>query len=270
MISIVVACVVLPVTALLYGRLGLRRARDARSYRDAVARSAELVLDPYHPAVGRMWHEDETQAAAARLLLDGLATVNRRGNLSLTGAGADPAHLVGHPLPDALLAALRRRTAPASLGNVELRDAGFRAVRDGFRADCRALLPFWPADPPRERGCLGCTGVMLLIGEFAFAMVVVVERLPRGPVEWVAAVATGLALIAQIVWFDEDAKEPDPERRDPLAERLGREGRHPALVELDDRDPQAAARLRVSRMRTRRGRNHGRPRRRHAPTGAGV
>ncbi|MFD9335269.1 hypothetical protein ACFWBF_12810 [Streptomyces sp. NPDC060028] len=111
-----------------------------------------------------------------------------------------------------------------------------RTARQEFHAACRALLPSGSSAPESVRGCLGCTGV-LLCAEFSFSRAALLDRVPRGgPVRWAAAVATGLALVAQ--------------------------GPHPALVELAGRDPQGVTRLRISRMRTRRGRNRGRPRRR--------
>ncbi|MGW7175356.1 hypothetical protein [Streptomyces xanthophaeus] len=110
---VALASVVLPVTAVLYGVLAMRTFQERRWWPVAARRAAELVVDPYHAAGGLWLLWDDAQAAAARLLLDGLVTVNRRGNLTLTEAGTDPRVLVGHPVPDSLLAALRRRTAPA-------------------------------------------------------------------------------------------------------------------------------------------------------------
>ncbi|MFD9355093.1 hypothetical protein [Streptomyces sp. NPDC060031] len=107
--------------------------------------------------------------------------------------------------------------------------------------------------------------MLLLCAEFSFGTAALLDHVPRGgPVQWAAAVATGLALVAQIVWLDLDdrLREGGAARVDPLAERLAAQGPHPALVELAERDPQGVTRLRISRMRTRRGRNRGRPRRR--------
>ncbi|OAR22567.1 hypothetical protein A8W25_23400 [Streptomyces sp. ERV7] len=266
---VVLACVVLPVTAVLYGLIGLRRRTEHRWYRAAVAHCAAIELDPYHAVADRWWPEDDTQAAAAQLVLDGLVTVNRRGNLSLTAAGADPARDAGHPLPHALLAALRRRSAPATLGNVLLRDPQFHTVRTEFHADCAArLLPQRPA-PPSDLGCLGCTGVALLLGQFGFAATGLFDRMPHGTAQWAAAVATGAALLAQITGLC-GVRVPD-ELPDPFAEWLARPGSpHPALAELAVRDPEAEAWLRAGRFRTRRGRNRGRPRRRGAPAEAGA
>ncbi|MFD9486056.1 hypothetical protein ACFWBX_19115 [Streptomyces sp. NPDC059991] len=269
---VVLACAVLPVTAVLYAALGLRRRKERRWYRAAVAHCAAIELDPYHAVRDEWWPEDDIQAAAARLLLDGLVTVSHRGNRSLTAAGADPARDGGHPLPDALLAALlaalRRRTAPATLGNVVLRDAVFDDVRTEFHTACHDHLMSRRPAPPRELGCLGCTGLMLLLGQFAFATAGLFDQVPHGPLQWAGAFATGLALFAQFAGIG--ALRTPAELPDPFAERPARLGPHPALAELAARNPEAEAWLRAGRFRTRRGRNRGRPRRRGTPADAGT
>ncbi|MFF5447802.1 hypothetical protein [Streptomyces sp. NPDC012888] len=254
---VILACaVVLPVTALLYGMLGARRRRD----RAVAAYCAGLRVDPYHAAAGRWWAEDDVQAAAARLLLDGLVTVNHRGNLRLTTAGADPARTAGHPLPDALLAALRRRTAPAALGNLVLRDPELRAVRAEFHAECGAVLRAGLPRPRRDAPCcLAVLGMTLLAMELTLATVALLDRMPHGPLQWTAAVVTGLALVAQVRWLDLDVRQREAAAAhpDPVAERLRQEELHPALAGL----PAPTTRhLTASRLRTRRGRHHGRPR----------
>lgn len=106
------ASVAVPVTAALYGLTGLLRRRTAARQRRALDRWAAVLADPYQAVMGRWWPYDTTQAAAARLVLDGLVTVNHRGSLSPSPAASDPARVPGHPVPEALLAALLRRTAP--------------------------------------------------------------------------------------------------------------------------------------------------------------
>ncbi|MET9962981.1 hypothetical protein ABZ128_28605 [Streptomyces sp. NPDC006326] len=263
------AGVVLPVTALLYGWLGVRRRRPRRQrYRATVRRLPVPAGDPYRAAACESWWpEDDTQAAASQLLLEGLATVNHRGNLSLTPAGADPARTAGHPLPDALLAALRRRTAPATLGSIELRDTAFRTTREEFRSAWRTRVRATAARGGPGRPAT--TGVYLLLAEMVFTVFALAGLAPRGPVQgWVVA-ATGLALVAQIVWFPLYARSR--RRSGPTAiPHVTLPGpRHPALAELARRDPLSTDRLRVSRLRTRRGRNRGRPRRRTTTGAAG-
>ncbi|MEV0989763.1 hypothetical protein [Streptomyces sp. NPDC049949] len=75
------ASVAVPVTAALYGLNGMLRRRTAARHRRALDRWAAVLADPYQAAVGRWWPDDAVQAAA-RLVLDGLVTVNHRGNLS--------------------------------------------------------------------------------------------------------------------------------------------------------------------------------------------
>ncbi|MFI1100415.1 hypothetical protein [Streptomyces melanogenes] len=265
---VILACVVLPVTAVLYGVLGMRRLRERRWYREAVAHCAAIEIDPYYAVRDAWWSEDDIQAAAARLVLDGLVTVNHRGTMSLTEAGADPAGTAGHPLPDALLAALRRRTAPATLGSVMLRDTVFGDVRTRFHADCDARLRPQRPPSPRDLGCLGCTGWLLLLAQFGFAAAGLFGMAPHGLLQWAAAVVTGLALVAQIAGLGGYRTPAD--LPDPFAERLASMVPHPALAELAARNPEAEAWLGAGRRRTRRGRNRGRPRRRGTRTAAGA
>ncbi|WP_331738145.1 hypothetical protein [Streptomyces sp. NBC_01276] len=262
------ARVVLPVTALLYGMLGLRTRQGRRWWRVVTGRRPAPV-DPYHAAVGRWSLGDDVQAAAAGLLLDGLATVNHRGNLAVTAAGADPGADAGHPLPDALLAALRRRTAPVALGNVVSRDAEFATARAEFHAACRdrlrSRLPVRPGGTDR----LAAPAVWAVLAVIVVTAVALIRTDPHGPVEGTAATATWFALVAQIVVLVGYGRLRDANRReaDPGAGAAPNDV-HPALTELAARDPEAAAWLRVSRRRTRRGRNRGRPRGARRPAAA--
>ncbi|MFJ6938739.1 hypothetical protein [Streptomyces sp. NPDC101132] len=247
------------VAALLHARLALHRRRERRLTEWWAARA----VDPYHAVHGRWWPQDDVQAAAARLVLDGLVSVTRRGNIAPTPAGADPDRGAGHPLPDALLAALRRRTAPAPLGNVLANDPDFGPARDAFLAACRARLP--DPEPEHRSCCLVVLGAAAVVLQMVLGIVVLFDRVPRGAVEWVAAALTGVALAAQFVWLvQDDGLRRENEGRDRLAERLAAQGPHPALVELEARHPETAAALAAGRFRFRRGRHHGRPRRRRA------
>ncbi|MEU7419143.1 hypothetical protein [Streptomyces antibioticus] len=263
MISVALACVVPPVTALLYGSSGLRHRRETR-WRRAVAErcAAALSDDPYAGADDRWWPEDDVQAAAARLVLDGLVTVNHRGNLSLTAAGADPARTAGHPLPDALLTALRRRTASAALGNLLAHDTAFRAARADFHTAVRDRLAAGRPRPPRPAGCLTVIGVLLLVLEMTFTTVALLDGRPRGAVDWTASVVVGAALLGQFHWLGLSERREAAATRlgDPVAAHLRQAGVHPALTELAARAPESAALLRTSRTRLRRRRNRGRRR----------
>ncbi|MEU2395973.1 hypothetical protein [Streptomyces sp. NPDC007369] len=266
---VVLACVAVPVTAVLYGLLGLRRRWQDRWYRVMVERAAGLLRDPYRAAATRWWDEDDVQAAAAALLLDGLATVNHRGNLALTAAGCDPSRAAGHPLPDALLDALRRRTAPVTLGNIGRRDAAFNAARSAFHAAGRAGVQHGTLEFRREPGWAAQVGLLLVSAEMTVTVLVLADLAPRGPVDSAAVAATAVGLVAQVVWFGLYGRlRTAHTRRDPWAEAVAGAGLHPALAELAGRDPEAVARLRTSRWRVRRGRNRGRPRRRRTPAGA--
>ncbi|MFD7837947.1 hypothetical protein [Streptomyces sp. NPDC059761] len=258
------ASVAVPVTAVLYGLAGVVRRRTAARHGRALDRWAAVLADPYQAAVGRWWPGDETQAAAARLLLDGLVTVNHRGNLSPSPAAADPARTPGHPLPEALLAALLRRTAPATLGSIELRDAEFQTARREFRAARPALLTVGePARPARF-------GLYLVLAELILHLVGLMSLQPEGPAEWAAAWAAWAGVIAQLIWFRvyDRARGVGWTADADAVQALHHGPHHPALQALGVRDPEALRRLRASRLRTRRRRNRGR--RRRAGTPAGV
>ncbi|MFF7240116.1 hypothetical protein [Streptomyces collinus] len=242
------ACAVVSATVLLYGVPVVRgRLR---------ARLPAVPVDPYRAAAGRWLTEDDIQAAAARLLLDGLVTINHRGNLALTETGADVARTAGHPLPDALLAALRRRSAAATLGIIASRDPAFRAAHAEFHGASRARRAH------TAPGCLAATGVLLLTGELAFVIAALFDRLPHGPVQWAATAATGLASLAQLGLLARFGGKPGADGRRAVAcEPYIPPASHPALLELSEKAPEAAARLRAGRLRTTRRRNRGRRRR---------
>ncbi|MFE9404986.1 hypothetical protein ACFYNY_25160 [Streptomyces sp. NPDC006530] len=249
---VALACAVVPVTILLYG---VPVVRDRlRAWFPAAP------VDPYRAAAGRWLTEDDVQAAAARLLLDGLVTINHRGNLALTGTGADVARTAGHPLPDALLAALRRRSAATTLGNIAFRDPVFRATHADFHGGPGASRARRTA---AARDCLAATGVLLLTGEFAFMNLALFDRLPHGPAQWAATAATGLASLAQFAFLARYGRRSGADgRRVAASGPYVPPAPHPALVELSEKAPEAAAWLRAGRLRTTRRRNRGRRRRR--------
>ncbi|MCX5078369.1 hypothetical protein OG321_38660 [Streptomyces sp. NBC_00424] len=87
---------------------------------------------------------------------------------------------------------------------------------------------------------------------------------PHGPVEGTAAAATRLALVALValvVFLVRYGRLRDGSpQRAGLAEAPMRVDPHPAFTEPASRNPRSAERLRVGRMRTRRGRYRGQPR----------
>ncbi|MFF4846085.1 hypothetical protein ACFY2G_39780 [Streptomyces collinus] len=250
---VALACAVVSVTVLLYG---------APVVRDRLrSRVPAAPVDPYRAAAGRWLTEDDVQAAAARLLLDGLVTINHRGNLALTETGADVARTAGHPLPDALLAALRRRSAATTLGIIAFHDPAFRAAHAEFHGASRARRAH------TARGCLAATGVLLLTGELAFVIAALFDRLPQGPAQWAATAATGLAALAQLGLLARYGGKPGPDRA-AACEPYVPPAPHPALVELSEKAPEAVAWLRSGRLRTTRRRNRGRRRRRGRGTAA--
>ncbi|MFD7082626.1 hypothetical protein [Streptomyces sp. NPDC059918] len=258
------ASVAVPVTAALYGGCVVLRRRTAARHRRALDRWAAALADPYQAAAGRWWPDDAVQAAAARLVLDGLVTVNHRGNLSPAPAAADPARSPGHPLPEALLAALLRRSAPATLGGIVLRDAEFEAARREFgKARPELLTVGEPAGPAR-------LVLYLVMAEMLFCVFGLMSAQPDGGAERAAAWAAWTAVIAQIFWFPvyDRARGAGWKGDADVVAATHHAAPHPALQALDVRDPEAFRRLRVSRLRTRRGRNRGRPRRR-TPAGSG-
>ncbi|MFI8263454.1 hypothetical protein [Streptomyces sp. NPDC085665] len=254
----ILAGVAVPVTAALYGLNGVLRRRAALRHRRALDRWAAVLADPYQAAAGRWWPGDAVQAAAARLVLDGLVTVNHRGNLSPAPAATDPARSPGHPLPEALLAALLRRSAPATLGGIVLRDTEFEAARRQFlKARPELLSVDEPVGPTR-------LVLYLVMAEMLFCVFGLMSARPDGDAEWTAAWAAWAGVIAQIFWFPgyDRARGAGWKGDADVVAATHHGSPHPALQALDVRDPEAFRRLRVSRLRTRRGRNRGRPRRR--------
>ncbi|SDN13756.1 hypothetical protein SAMN05444921_1204 [Streptomyces wuyuanensis] len=207
---IALAAVALPVTVLLCGHLALlawrsrrRRQADTERHRADRAHCDALVLDPYDAAVFRA---DETGAAAARLLLDGLVRIDRRGFVRLNDAGLDPHRRAGHPAPDALLDAVRREGAPVTLGWILRQDMVYEEARQALWGDCHARLPH-PPEAPKHWGdgagaaVLGCTGVAVMVAQWAFCGIALTTTAPTGAGQVVAATAVFLALIAQLGWM---------------------------------------------------------------------
>ncbi|QES51480.1 hypothetical protein DEJ50_30185 [Streptomyces venezuelae] len=244
--------VALPVTVAVYGALGALHLRRLRSRRRVEAELAARGVDPYY-AAGETG--EVAPAAAAELLLAGLLEIDNHCVLRLTeagvaaaaaaggsggGGGADGV-VAGHPVPAALLEAVRRRhPKPVPLGRIVQRDAEFGERIRAFRAEQEAQLPPRPgrSGGGGGSGCLNCLGVLLigaLIGFVAFMVPAVLSSVPEGGTEWAAATGTALAIAligsAQTVW----ERLPFPSDPDPVGAYCRLQQRHPALTALDER-----------------------------------
>ncbi|MEU6709550.1 hypothetical protein [Streptomyces wuyuanensis] len=258
---IALAAVALPVTVLLYGHLALlawrsrrRRQADAERQRAYRAHYDALDLDPYDAAVFRA---DETGAAAARLVLDGLVRIDRRGFVRLNDTGLDPHRRPEHPAPDALLDAVRREGAPVTLGWILGQDMVYDEARRALWRDCHARLPH-PPEAPKHWGdgagtaVLGCTGVAVMVAQWAFCGIALTTTDPTGTGQVVAATAVLLALIAQLGWMgrvsalrehEQERARTRPSRWEAVHRRCVAEAPHPALAALD---PESEHRIAVS------------------------
>ncbi|MFJ3203522.1 hypothetical protein [Streptomyces sp. NPDC086989] len=233
--ELALAALVSAVTAAVYAVIGLQGRRRARIHREAVALVAALDLDPYHVAALK---NEATEAAAAELLLDRYVDVDPEGAVWLAGAGHEPGRAPAHPVPAALLAAVRRHDpAPVSLGWIEWGDEEYRAATAAHRAEQHAHLPELPRTPQPADGCVrsccGCTGLVLLLMVWAGAGIVVLEAHHQGVLEWGATVVTALCMAA--LWRAEAVAQRIRDRtsgRSPLDERV-REQTHPAQAALD-------------------------------------
>ncbi|MEU8837580.1 hypothetical protein AB0D97_00400 [Streptomyces roseus] len=233
--ELALAALVSAVTVGMYAVIGLRGRRRARTHREAVALVAALDLDPYHVAALK---NEATEAAAAELLRDRYVDVDAEGAVWLVGAGHEPGRAPAHPVPAALLAAVRRHDPlPVSLGRIEWGDEAYRAATAAHRAEQDARLPELPRMPQPADGCVrsccGCTGLVLLLMVWAGAGIVVLEAHHEGVLEWGATAVTAVCMTA--LWRAEAVAQRMRERtsgRGPLDERV-REQTHPARAALD-------------------------------------
>ncbi|MEU9863613.1 hypothetical protein AB0D99_22335 [Streptomyces sp. NPDC047971] len=237
MLQLVLAASVFTVAAAVYGGIGLRWWRRARIRREILALVAALDLAPYHVAV----REDRgTEAAAAELLLDGYLDIDEDGIVGLTEAGRDPRRTPAHPLPAALLEALRRHDPdPVSIGWIDWSDEEYPARLGAYRGEQDALLPRIPRMPDGEgqglRACCSCVGITLLLGFWSLAGVILVMARPHGLLAWAAAAAAAAGLVA--LGYADNAHKAVLARtacEDPLGDRCRAES-HPSLAALDER-----------------------------------
>lgn len=228
---VILCLTALTVTAFAYGARAARHRRRTRVRRRYEARLAALGVDPYYAATVR---GEETVAAAAELLLAGAIRVDNHYAIRLADGAA--AYAPAHPMPAALLEAVRRRhPKPVMLGRIIQRDQVYGERCHEFRVAQVAALP----RPPRAggaggalRGCAGVLVVAALCGFWVFAVAAVTSRLPHGAVEWAAALGTALALVL-FVWGPADpSRRSAPPENDLLRAHCLRLP-HPALVALD-------------------------------------
>ncbi|GGV99056.1 hypothetical protein GCM10010230_24200 [Streptomyces narbonensis] len=236
MIQLVLAAAVLTVAASVYGAIGLRWRRRARIRREILELIAALDFEPYHAAALK---SGVTEAAAAELLLGGYLDIDGEGAVLLTEAGRTRGRTPVHPVPAALLEAVRRHDPePVSIGWVDCHDEEYQARRGAYRRECDARLPEIPRMPDGEGrqllACCACVGVVLLLVFWVWAAMLLVMARPNGVLEWVAA--TGAALGLAVLWFADGANKQVGARTacdDPLGDRLLDEC-HPAVAALDE------------------------------------
>lgn len=237
MLQLVLAVSVFTVATAVYGVIGLRWRRRARIRREILGVVATLDLAPYHVAA---MQNRGTEAAAAELLLDGYLDVDGEGVALLTNAGRDPDRTPVHPLPAALLEAVRRHDpGPVSIGWIDWCDEEYRTRHSAYLGEQDALLPEIPRMPDGERGglsaCCSCAGVMMLLGFWCLAGVLLVMARPHGLMAWAAAVAAAAGLAA--LWYADAADKAVTARtacEDPLGDRFRADPR-PSLAALDER-----------------------------------
>ncbi|WP_328940601.1 hypothetical protein OG259_02175 [Streptomyces sp. NBC_00250] len=236
MLQLVLAASVFTVATAVYAAIGLRWRRRARIRREILGVVGALDLEPYHAAATE---SRATEAAAAELLLGGYLDIDGEGAALLAEAGRDPGRTPVHPLPAALLDAVRRHDPePVSIGWIDWHDEEYRARRSAYRSERDALLPDIPRMPDGDGrkllACCACTGVTLLLSFWTVAAVLLVMARPHGVLEWAAAAAAAAGLAA--LWFADDAHQAVLTRtacEDPLGDRIGAEPPHPSLAALD-------------------------------------
>ncbi|MER5414764.1 hypothetical protein [Streptomyces virginiae] len=241
MLQLLLAVSAFTVAAAVYAVIGLRWWRRARLRRAVLGLVAGLELEAYHAAELR---SEEIEAAAAELLLGGYLDIDGEGAARLTEAGRDPGRTPpGHPLPAALLDAVRRYDPePVSIGCIDRYDTEYQIGRRAYARDRDARLPRItgiPRTPTHERGrlldCCGCVGIVLLVGFWCVAGVLLLHAYPHGLREWAASVVAAASLAA--LGFAEGADRAVRARtacEDPLGDHA-RKQVHPALAVLDER-----------------------------------
>ncbi|WP_445269178.1 hypothetical protein [Streptomyces sp. DSM 41634] len=234
--QLALAILVSAVTAAVYGPIALLWWRRARVRGQMLRLVAAVEPEPYHMALLR---QEATEAAAAELVLGGYLRIDEEGAAFLTGQGRDPARAPAHPMPAALLEAVRRHDPePVSIGWIDWCDDGYLEQRGAYRSERDALLPELPRMPDRAGNqflaCCSCVGIVLVMFFWVLAGALLVTGRPQGLREWACAVVAGLGLSALLL--AEKAGRVVRERTecgDPLGD-LVRSAPHPAFAALDE------------------------------------
>ncbi|MFE9483577.1 hypothetical protein ACFYNM_33885 [Streptomyces spororaveus] len=236
MLQLVLALSVSVVTVAVYGPVALRWRRRTLVRRETLRLVASVRLEPYHAALLR---NEATASAAAELLLAGYLRIDAEGAAFLTEEGRDPGRTPAHPLPAALLEAVRRHDPePVSIGWIDRCDEAYAARRGAYAGGRGALLPALPRMPDGEGNrllaCCGCVGIVLVMFFWSIAGVLLLAERPHGVREWACAAvaALGLAALASAEKAGRVVRERT-ECGDPLGD-LARAEPHPAFAALDE------------------------------------
>ncbi|MCX5587854.1 hypothetical protein ACFV0H_35650 [Streptomyces erythrochromogenes] len=230
------AILVSAVTAAVYGPVALLWWRRARVRSRRLRLVAAVELEPYDSALLR---QEATEAAAAELVLGGYLRIDEEGAAFLTEQGRDPARTPAHPMPAALLEAVRRHDPePVSIGWIDWCDDGYLERRSAYRSERDALLPKLPRMPDGQGNtflaCCSCVGIALVMLFWLLAGALLVTGRPHGLREWAFTVVAALGLAALLL--AEKAGRVVRERTDggdPLGD-LVRSQPHPAFAALDE------------------------------------
>ncbi|MFD7325732.1 hypothetical protein ACFV9D_32420 [Streptomyces sp. NPDC059875] len=266
---IVLFLVTLTLTAVVYVSAAACHLRRVRRLRTIEARIGALGVDPYFAAVVR---GQETAAAAAELLLAGVIRIDHHAVIRLVNgtddggsdSSAEEVRAPAHPIPAALLEAVRRRHPKhVVLGRIMQRDRAYIEQCGMFRAAQEELFPKPLGGTGWAVGCLGALGVYAVVAFAVFAAMATLESPPHGLVQGAAAGGTLLALtlllLSPALW--KRLPRPDP---DPLHTRC-LQLRHPALDGLDEKRGRLVNRSMFLGRRTR----APRPRRAPSPSSKG-
>ncbi|QNE28188.1 hypothetical protein [Streptomyces sp. INR7] len=234
--QLTLAILVSAVTATVYGPVALLWWRRARVRSRTLRLVAAVELEPYHAALLR---NEATEAAAAELVLAGHLRIDDEGAAFLTEQGRDPARAPAHPLPAALLEAVRRHDPePVSIGWIGWCDDDYHQRLNEYRSAREALLPRLPRMPDGRGNtfltCFACMGIALVMLFWLLAGALLVTGRPHGLREWVLTVVAALGLAALLL--AEKAGRVVRQRTecgDPLGD-LVRSEPHPAFAALDE------------------------------------